>query len=305
MKFANYQYMTKIFQSQHWRRMTPRASAGETCSLTNRQENTPTPKPRFKIQDKYLELSNVDFVSSNVKSSRCGAMLYTVEDNEAVIKMIIKGRIPTMRHVSRTHRVALDWLFDRIYLYPKIHIKYVDTKHQLADMFTKGNFTRDEWNHLIRLFNGSNFSSASCLQALSKRTQEETGEERVMAKSRLTMSLKVRVHRTARRHSEHSVEVWVLLKTHHSNIAGERDVTQRLRRVHLPRRKFSRLTLHHSIRIDSRWKRCQKRETDSILHSRESHIRTSSQAAGVRRDETRSCELHAKLESTSEWSVLG
>ena len=33
-----------------------------------------------------------------------------------------------MRHVSRTHRVALDWLFDRINLDPKIQIKYIDTK---------------------------------------------------------------------------------------------------------------------------------------------------------------------------------
>ena len=40
--------------------------------------------------------------------------LYIFEDNEAVIKMIIKGRSPTMRHVSRTHRVALDWLVDSI-----------------------------------------------------------------------------------------------------------------------------------------------------------------------------------------------
>ena len=40
------------------------------------------------------------------------------EDNEAVIKMVIKGRSPTMRHVSRTHRVALDWLLDRINLVP-------------------------------------------------------------------------------------------------------------------------------------------------------------------------------------------
>ena len=38
------------------------------------------------------------------------------EDTEAVIKMIFKGRSPTMRHVFRTHRVALDWLFDRINL---------------------------------------------------------------------------------------------------------------------------------------------------------------------------------------------
>ena len=50
------------------------------------------------------------------KSSHQEALLYVFEDNEAVIKMIIKGRSPTMRHVSRTHRVALDWLFDRISL---------------------------------------------------------------------------------------------------------------------------------------------------------------------------------------------
>ena len=60
------------------------------------------------------DLDNVDFVSSNVNSSRQEALLYVFEDNEGVIKMIIKGRSPTMRHVSRTHRVALVWLFDRI-----------------------------------------------------------------------------------------------------------------------------------------------------------------------------------------------
>ena len=64
-----------------------------------------------------------------------------------------------MRHVSRTHRVALDWLFDRINLDPKIQIKYVHTKNQLADILTEGNFTRDEWNHLLCLFNISHFSS--------------------------------------------------------------------------------------------------------------------------------------------------
>ena len=67
----------------------------------------------------------------------------SLETNEAVIKMIIKGRSSTMRHVSRTHRVALDWLFDRINLDPKIQIKYIDTKNQVADILAKGNFTRD------------------------------------------------------------------------------------------------------------------------------------------------------------------
>ena len=70
-------------------------------------------------------------------SSHHEALLYVFEDNEAVIKMIIKVRRPTMRHVSRTHRVAFDWLFDRINLDSKIQIKYIDTKNQLADILTK------------------------------------------------------------------------------------------------------------------------------------------------------------------------
>ena len=78
-----------------------------------------------------------------------------------MIKMILKGRSPTMRHVSRTHRVSLDWLFDRIKLDSKIQIKYIDTKNQLADILTKGNFTRDEWNHLLILLNIRHFSSSA------------------------------------------------------------------------------------------------------------------------------------------------
>ena len=102
--------------------------------------NSPT---RKKIHGKIDDLDNVDFISSNLHSSHEEAFLTIFEDNEAVIKMIIKGRSPTMRHVSRTHRVALDWLFDRINLGPKIQIRHIDTKNQFADILTKGNFTRD------------------------------------------------------------------------------------------------------------------------------------------------------------------
>ena len=98
-----------------------------------------------------------------------------------------------MRHVSRTHRVALDWLFDRINLDSKIQIKYIDTKNQLADILTKGNFTRDEWNHLLNLFNISHFSSTGCIAAMAKRAQQESGEERVTAKSRPMMNLTARM----------------------------------------------------------------------------------------------------------------
>ena len=72
---------------------------------------------------------------------------------------------------------CFDGLFDRINLVPKIQIKCIDTKNQLADMLTKGSFTRDEWNHLLCSFNIGNFSSTTCSEVMSKRTQEDSGEE--------------------------------------------------------------------------------------------------------------------------------
>ena len=154
-----------------------------------KKRRDPSKSPtREKIHGK-IYLDNVYFVSSNANSSRKAAMLHIFEDNEAVIKMIVKGRSPTMKHVSRTRRVALEWLFDSINLDPKIQIKYIDTKNQLADMRSKGNFTSDEWNNLLRLFNISHFSSINSLEAMSKRTQEYASEERVTAKSGLMMCL--------------------------------------------------------------------------------------------------------------------
>ena len=87
--------------------------------------------------------------------------------------------------------VALDWLFDRINLDPKIQIKY--TKNQLADILTKGNFTRDEWNHLLNLFHIGHFSSTAYTAAMAKRAQQGSGEERVTAKSRPMMNLTARM----------------------------------------------------------------------------------------------------------------
>ena len=83
-----------------------------------------------------------------------------------------------MRHVSRTHKVALDWLFDR--------------------MLTKGNFTHDQLNNLLHLFNISHFSSlccaqnfrlTSCTKTMAKRMQEQEEENRIVDKSKPTMNL--------------------------------------------------------------------------------------------------------------------
>ena len=74
---------------------------GETrCEVRSTPHTIPKRKQSHGVIN---DLDNVDFVSSNTNSCREEALSYVVEDNEAVIKMIIKGRSPTMRHVSRTH----------------------------------------------------------------------------------------------------------------------------------------------------------------------------------------------------------
>ena len=161
-------------------------------NISHVSDDTGKPVNGKTNHNKFNDIHDIDLVPSNVQSANREALLYVFEDNEAVIKMIMKGRSPTMRHISRTHRVALDWLFDRINLDPKIQIKYIDNKNQLADILTKGNFTRDELNHLLTLFNISHFSSTPCIAAMAKRVQQQSGEGRVTAKSRPMMNLTAR-----------------------------------------------------------------------------------------------------------------
>ena len=131
---------------------------GNTNESKQVQGNLSTSLTRKKIPGKIDDLNTVDFVSSNANSFRQEAMLYIL-------------------------------LFDRINLDRKIQIKYIDTKNQLAAILTKGNFTRDEWNHLLCLFNSSHFSPINSVKAMSKRTQEGAGEERDTSKSRPMMNL--------------------------------------------------------------------------------------------------------------------
>ena len=138
----------------------------------------------FPIKHTNVIPTNIDHIPSNTKNSDSSAMLYVFEESEVVIKMIIKGRSPTMRHVSRTHRVALDCLFDRINLDPQIQIHYTDTKHQLADMLTKGNFTRNEWNNLLHLLKISHFISTCCTKNFQLDKLLHKGEEDSQPKGR-------------------------------------------------------------------------------------------------------------------------
>ena len=70
----------------------------DPCTNLREVRSTPhTIHKRKQSQRVINELDNVDFISSNVNSSRQEALLYVFEDNEALTKMIIKGRSPTMR----------------------------------------------------------------------------------------------------------------------------------------------------------------------------------------------------------------
>ena len=143
--------------------MTVWATIIEVFSKTPAKSNqqTVTPKedpPRRKMLKEQCHLpadlrilSEVDYVPTNVPLKTGKISLIILEDNDAVIQMCIKGRSLNMRHVARTHRVDLDWLFELMLRDPCIKMKYINTKLQIADIFTKGSFTEQTWNVLIRL----------------------------------------------------------------------------------------------------------------------------------------------------------
>ena len=84
------------------------------------------------------------------------------------------------RNYSRKN--GRDPIQNRIHLEPKIQIKYIDTKNQLADILTNGNF-HTWWNGII--FCVCLTLAISVLQIVlkwcRKRTQKDSGKDRVTA----------------------------------------------------------------------------------------------------------------------------
>ena len=117
-----------------------------------KRSNVPSQSPNEISNDNLYEIfGSVDYVPPSLPITYGAASLFLMEDNDAVIKMVVKQRCPKLRHVARTHRVDLDWLFDRISNDPGCYIKFVGTKEQLADILTKGSFTADAWLSLLGL----------------------------------------------------------------------------------------------------------------------------------------------------------
>ena len=72
--------------------------------------------------------------------------LQVAEDNDAARIMVSTGKNQKIRHLSRTHRVNLAWLFE-LARSDTLNIKYRDTKRQAGDIFTKGFTNPQKWWH--------------------------------------------------------------------------------------------------------------------------------------------------------------
>ena len=178
----------------------------ETCCVTHHQANTPTPKPRLKFNTMILSYP-MSIVFPQTWNLLVLAPCFT-------FLRIRSGDQDD--HVSRTHRVALDWLFDRINLDPKISNQHVDTKKPTRRHTDKGQI------HMWRVEPSSPFGQyqhfpalPAALKECRKGYRKETGEDIIVAKSIPTLNLVSKTKassstQTARGYSKHLVKAWVL-----------------------------------------------------------------------------------------------
>ena len=86
-EMSHLQSMIEVFHSSP--NQTNRSKGQESQGNLSRNTTHHIKKKQNPTKHVNLDLNFVDHVSSNVRSSRCGAMLYVFEDNEAVIMIII------------------------------------------------------------------------------------------------------------------------------------------------------------------------------------------------------------------------
>ena len=99
----------------------------------------------------YDALVAVDYVPCNVPVPNGRAVLVMLEDNDPVIQILIKGRATQLRHCPRVHRVNIDATYERIRCDPGIYLRHWPTQYQMADILTKGSFTKQQWDELLDL----------------------------------------------------------------------------------------------------------------------------------------------------------
>ena len=89
-----------------------------------------------------IGLPQLDLWSSLAKSSN-------LEDNESTYQIIKTGRNPTMRHISRTHGVNIQWPHD-VYTKGDMNMIYTRTEAQCADIFIKNFRDVQKWHKAVQ-----------------------------------------------------------------------------------------------------------------------------------------------------------
>ena len=134
----------------------------ETCCATGLDAKHTNTKTKNHTNRDDIEFFGVDHVTTNAKPSHSGALVCIFDDSEAVIKMIFSAEVRRWHMCPEPTELRLIGCLTESNLRPKIQSKSVVSPNQVADMLMKGDITRDERNHLLRLFNITSFSMFSC-----------------------------------------------------------------------------------------------------------------------------------------------
>ena len=133
-------------QQRKWKAYQPKC-CGVLCSMFEHLSKVPKatmsnipfrqPLPESIVlnqpchSEPYVE--SADVVPKTILQSPSRVHLFVFEDNEAVVRMMVKERSPNLRHAARSHRICSDWFVERINLDLVISIGYVFTIEEMAD----------------------------------------------------------------------------------------------------------------------------------------------------------------------------
>ena len=78
------------------------------------------------------------------------------EDNQSMIRVIMTGKNPTMRHLDRVHRVAVATMHERLgdpETKDNVDVYYTKSDHMAADIYTKAFTDPTKWGEVCKLIN--------------------------------------------------------------------------------------------------------------------------------------------------------
>ena len=97
--------------------------------------------------DPYFPQFNPGKCFAYTRKRRSTTVIIVAEDNQAVMEIIKKARSMSLRHLPRTHRIDIHWLFE-VCANSQVRMIYVNAKHQIADLMTKSIDAPPTWEHL-------------------------------------------------------------------------------------------------------------------------------------------------------------